>query len=173
MVEKYTNEKETLYREMCLADRASFRLADGVVEFLDFLKSYNIPMTIATMSEWQNVEFYINEFGLGKWFDLEKIVYSDGKIAGKPSPEIYEIASQRLGLEPKDCIVIEDALSGIESAKGAGIGKIIAIASLESHAFYEKIPYLYQIIDNFDEIDKGLFDVVGSGVSNDVGEVHC
>ena len=113
--------------------------------------------TIATMSEWQNVEFYIKEFNLARWFDLDKIVYSNGKIKGKPDPEIYEIACRNLGLLPQDCIVIEDAVSGIESAHRANIGKIIAIASLESHELYKQFDYLYQIIDGFEEFDKLLF----------------
>lgn len=158
MVEKLANEKESLYREMCLKDKENFKLADGVEEFLDYLKENNIPRTIATMSEWQNVEFYIKEFNLAKWFDLDKIVYSNGKIKGKPAPDIYKIAAKNLELNPKDCVVIEDALSGIESAKNANIGKIIAIASLEDHSLYKPIKYLYQIIDNFDEIDKSIFD---------------
>ena len=157
MVKKLAYEKESLYRDQCLKSPEMFNLADGAVEFLDWLKANNIPMTIATMSEWQNVEFYIKEFKLERWFDLDKIVYSDGKIKGKPDPEIYQIAAQKLNLEPKDCVVIEDAVSGIESAHRAGIGKIIAIASLESHELYEQFDYLYQIIDGFDEIDKRIF----------------
>ena len=67
-------------------DMDKFKLAPGAVEFLDYLKENNIPRTIATMSEWDNVEFYIKEFKLEKWFDLDKIVYSDGTIPGKPAP---------------------------------------------------------------------------------------
>ncbi len=158
MVTKLAYEKESLYRKQCLQSPETFKLASGAVEFLNWLKSNNIPMTIATMSEWQNVEFYIKEFNLAQWFDLDKIVYSNGKIKGKPDPEIYQIASKNIGLSPKDCIVIEDALSGLESAHRAGIGKIIAIASLESHDLYEPFDYIYQIIDNFDEIDKNIFE---------------
>ena len=64
MVEKYGKEKEAVYRERCLLDKENFKLAPGAVEFLDFLKEKNIPRTIATMSEWDNVEFYIKEFYL-------------------------------------------------------------------------------------------------------------
>ena len=66
-------------------------------------------------------------FNLEKWFNIEKIVYSDGKIKGKPHPEIYEIACKNIGVTPQECVVIEDAISGIESAHNAKIGKIIAI----------------------------------------------
>ena len=157
VVEKLAYEKESLYREQCLKDKEHFKLASGAVEFLDWLTENDVPRTIATMSEWQNVEFYIKEFNLARWFDLDKIVYSNGKIKGKPDPEIYQIACRNLSLPPEDCIVVEDAVSGIESAHRAGIGKIIAIASLESHELYKQFDYLYQIVDRFEEIDKSLF----------------
>ncbi len=158
MVEKYAKEKESLYRKRCLLDRESFKLAPGAVDFLDFLKENDIPRTIATMSEWDNVEFYIKEFNLAKWFDLDKIVYSNGKIPGKPAPDIFLIAAERLGLEPRDCVVVEDAIAGIKSAQSAGIGKILAIASLEPIEFYKKIDCVDTIIKNFDELDRAIFD---------------
>ncbi len=158
LVLKYAKEKEAMYRQMCYQDKEHFVLAPNAEKFLDFLKEKNIPMTIATMSEWDNVAFYIKEFQLAKWFDLDKIVYSNGKIAGKPASDIYEIAASNLNLAPKDCIVVEDALSGIEAAQKAGIGKIIAIASVESDSLYTSIPCVSQVIHNYDEIDRNLFN---------------
>ena len=157
IVEKYSKEKEAVYRKRCLLKPEQFKLAPGAVEFLDYLKNNNIPMTIATMSEWDNVEFYIKEFHLEKWFDLEKIVYSDGTIPGKPAPDIFLIAAKKLDLSPKDCIVVEDAIAGINSAKSAGIGKIFAIASLEPIEFYQNISRIEKIIKNFDEFDRTIF----------------
>ena len=157
MVEKYGKENESVYRQRCLLDKENFKLAPGAIEFLDYLKSNNIPMTIATMSEWDNVEFYIKEFKLEKWFDIDKIVYSDGTIPGKPAPDIFIIAAERIGIAPKDCVVVEDAIAGIKSAQGAGIGKIIAIASLEPIEFYKSINGIDGIIKNFDEFDRNLF----------------
>lgn len=154
LVESLANEKESMYREMCLRDKENFKLAPGAEDFLNFLKENNIPRTIATMSEWQNVEFYIKEFNLEKWFDIDKIVYSNGKIPGKPAPDIYLIAAKNINKNPQDCIVIEDAISGINAAKSANIGHIIAIASIEEDNLYKSIPYIEQIIHNFNEIDK-------------------
>ena len=159
MVEKYAYEKESLYRKRCLSDPKNFKLAPGAEEFLDFLKENNIPRTIATMSERDNVEFYIKEFHLENWFDIDKIVYSDGTIPGKPAPDIFMIAAEKIGFNPKDCVVVEDAIAGINSAKSAGIGKIIAIASLEPIGFYEKIDGLDGIIKNFDEFDRTMFKI--------------
>lgn len=158
MVEKYGKEKESVYRKRCLLDKENFKLAPGAIEFLDYLKSNNIPMTIATMSEWDNVEFYIKEFQLEKWFDIDKIVYSDGTIPGKPAPDIFLLAADKIGLKPKDCVVVEDAIAGIRSAQGAGIGKIIAIASLEPIEFYKSIAGLDGIITNFNQFDRNIFN---------------
>ena len=157
MVEKYGKEKEALYRKRCLLDPENFKLAPGAIEFLDYLKEKNIPRTIATMSEWDNVEFYIKEFHLENWFDLDKIVYSDGTIPGKPAPDIFQIAAKKINLQPKDCVVVEDAIAGIRSAQEAGIGKVIAIASLEPIEFYKKIDGIETIIKDFYEFDKNIF----------------
>ena len=156
MVEKYGKEKEALYRKRCLLEPEKFKLAPGAIELLDFLKENNIPRTIATMSEWDNVEFYIKEFHLEEWFDIEKIVYSDGTIPGKPAPDIFQIAAEKINLQPSDCLVFEDAIAGINSASNAGIGKIIAVASLEPISFYQKMSNVNAIIKDFYEFDKNI-----------------
>lgn len=161
LVEKLGKEKEAVYRDMCRKDMKNTHLAPGAVEFLDYLKENNIPRTIATMSEKDNVDFYIETFNLEKWFDIDKIVYADGTLPGKPAPDIYIKASKMLNLEPKDCIVVEDALSGLEAGYRAGAGMIIAMASMESDELYKKIPYVDRVIHDFGEIGK-LFNVVKS-----------
>ncbi len=159
MVKKIGDEKEELYRQMSLKNKENLHLAKGAVEFLDFLKKNDIPRTIATMSDKNNVDFYFETFNLSKWFDIENVVYADGIVPSKPAPDIYQIAANNLKLKPQDCIVIEDALSGIESANAAGIGKIIAICSEESPELYEKIPCVSGIINDFDEIDRTIFEI--------------
>ena len=138
MVEELAKEKEAVYREMCRQDYKNTVLAPGAVDFLNLLKEENIPRTIATMSEKDNVDFYIEEFQLEKWFDIDKIIYADGTIPGKPAPHIYSKAEQQLELTPQD------------------IGKIIAMASMESAELYKNIPAVSQIIKNFNEIDRNI-----------------
>jgi beta-phosphoglucomutase-like phosphatase (HAD superfamily) len=147
--QKCSIEKELIYLEMCKADPLNTKLAAGVEEFLDYICDKQIPHTIATMSEKINVDFYLEAFNLQKWFDKEKIVYSNGKIPGKPAPDIYLIAAKNIGIEPKDCVVFEDALSGINAAKAANIGKIIAVASKEPIDFYKKIDCVSEVITDF------------------------
>ena len=153
LVEKCQNEKEAVYREMCRKDKENFVLAKGVEKFLDYLKENNIHRTIATMSEGNNVKFFIEGFKLAKWFDVDKIVYDNEKIKGKPAPDIYLIAAKNLNLKPEDCIVVEDAVSGIESARAAGIGHIVAIESMETRELYETIPAVSEIIADVDDFD--------------------
>ncbi len=159
MLEKFAKEKEAVYRDMCRKDYEHTVLAPGAIDFLNYLKENNIPRTIATMSEKDNVDFYIEEFQLAKWFDIKKIVYDDGTIPGKPAPDIYIKAANILNLKPEECVVVEDAVSGIEAARAAGIGKIIAMASMESADFYKSIPAVTQIIKNFSEINKNILEI--------------
>ena len=159
LVDKYAKEKEAVYRKRCKLNPEEFKLAPGAVELLEYLKENNIPRTIATMSEWDNVEFYIKEFHLEKWFNIDNIVYSDGTIPGKPAPDIFLIAADKIGLKPQECVVVEDAIAGIKSASNAHIGKIIAIASLEPLEFYKPMKEVHQIITNFYEFDKSLIEL--------------
>ena len=156
MVEKYGKEKEALYRKRCLLNKDEFKLAPGAIDFLDYLKENNIPRAIATMSEWDNVEFYIKEFKLEKWFTLDNIIFSNGKIKGKPAPDIFLIAAKKLNLKPEECIIFEDAIAGINAAKSAGAGKIVVVDSIEPIDFYKNIDGIHSIIKNFAEFDKSL-----------------
>lgn len=154
LVDALGKEKEALYRDMCRKDAENTVLAPYAEDFLDWLKENNIQRTIATMSEKDNVDFYIEEFNLARWFDIDKIVYSDGTLPGKPAPDIYLLAAEKLGLRPEECVVVEDAVSGIEAARAANIGKIAAIASMESPDLYKKIPAVDMIIKDFKDFDK-------------------
>ena len=121
-------QKEQLYRKFCLKS-PEFRLADGLPEFLDSLQQKQIPVTIATASAKKNIEFFFEHLPLSRWFDREHIVYNDGTFPGKPAPDIFLKAVKILHCSPVECIVFEDAKSGIQAAKNAGIGEIIGVSS--------------------------------------------
>lgn len=129
-IEDLEEEKEVIYRDLCLKS-ADFRLADGLPLFLDRLKQLDFPITIATASGWNNVQFFFDHLGLDRWFNLQNVVYNDGTIPGKPEPDLYLLAAERLGVDIHGCAVFEDAQSGIEAAKRAGAGKIIQAASMK------------------------------------------
>ena len=65
-------------------------------------------------------------------------------------------AAETLGLEPKNCIVFEDAVSGLRAAAAAGAGKVIAVAPEERREAFERMPEVYEVIPNFHEFDRLL-----------------
>ena len=148
-VDEMGEEKESIYRKLCLEDKDNFKLVNGVEDLLDYLKENKIPFTIATASGRKNLEFYFEKLNLCKWFDFEKVVYNDGTIKGKPNPDIYLKAAKTINVEPKNCIVIEDAKSGIEAAERAGIGKIIAMASTSEPEYFNDIKSVSKVITDF------------------------
>lgn len=155
--EKWSEGKEIIYRQMCKDDKQNFHLAPGLIDLLDYLKANNIAMGIASMAGEGNINFYIENFNLLKWFDKKNIVFDDGKIPGKPDPAIYLMAAKQINIEPKNCVVVEDSIHGIESAKRAGVGMIISLGhEKDFNELVEKYG-IYANINNFSELDRTIF----------------
>ena len=147
-----TQKKETNYRSIAIS-KPNFKLSPGTVELFDFLKANRIIFTIATSSEKTNVDFFFKNLPLGNWFDINKIVYDNGELPGKPAPDIYLKAAKTIELIPGKCIVVEDAISGIKSAHNAGIGKIIALGSEGKNKKFEQVnDSINRIITRLDQI---------------------
>lgn len=160
----YSDGKEAMYRELCLEDRESFHLADGAEMFLDELKRRGVPMAIATSSNKTNSDFYIREFRMDRWFDVNTFVYNDGSFRSKPHPDIYLKAAESIGLAPQECIIFEDMPSGIESAKAAGAGRIIAVASALDRDFLAGINGVDAVIDDYTSALRILDDLITKDV---------
>lgn len=126
----FEEEKEVIYRRLCLDCPEKLHLANGLPAFLDMLAKGKIPMTIATAAGWNNVQFFFEQFGLERWFDKNKVVFNDGKLPGKPEPDVYLQAAKNIQVQIQDCMVFEDARFGIEAARRAGVGMIIGITSM-------------------------------------------
>lgn len=148
-IEQIAEEKEVTYRELCLKDKDRFKLAEGLEEFLDYLKKNNIPCTIATASGIKNVRFFFEHLNLAKWFDINKVVYDDGTIKGKPEPEIYLRAAEKIKIPIKECMVFEDAKSGIIAADRAGACKVIGVCSSICKKDMSGINGVDKIIENY------------------------
>jgi HAD superfamily hydrolase (TIGR01509 family) len=121
--------KESFYRELCLVNPRRLALSPGARDLLETLARSNIPRTIATSSEIANLNFFIEHLRLDRWFDVAKIVYDDGVRPGKPAPDSYLAAAENIGVAPSECVVVEDAVSGLAAAYAAGIGYIVAIGA--------------------------------------------
>lgn len=125
--EEFNRKKVGIYFEFCLADREVFRLVDGVADMLDYLKEKGIPYAIATGSDKGEVDFFFEHLGLGRWFSEQNMVYTNGTFNGKPEPDCYLLAAEKIGLSASDCIVFEDGTSGIRAATRAGAAGIVAV----------------------------------------------
>jgi beta-phosphoglucomutase-like phosphatase (HAD superfamily) len=147
-----SEQKEIIYRELCLAQEDSFELSPGAKGLLDDLAGSGIPRTIATASGKENLDFFFEHLTLSRWFDHQCVVYDDGTRPGKPAPDIYLQAAQMLGLNPSDCVVVEDSLSGIQAAFAAWIGYIIALESTEEPDFLSEKDGFDQVIENLAQI---------------------
>ncbi len=117
-------EKEAIYREI-YAD--TIKPVDGLIEMLRELKALGVKCAVGSSGCRENVEFVVEKCGLREFF--EGYVYSDLVTRCKPDPEIYLTAAKQLGLDPSECLVFEDALVGIESARRAGVAKVIALTT--------------------------------------------
>lgn len=152
-VELLSAKKEQIYRRLCLEDAENLRLIDGLEALLDRLQEKGILFTIATGSCADNVDFYFAHLHLGKWFDRQRVVYDDGTIPGKPNPEIYLRACEVLGVAPEDCAVVEDSLVGIQAARDAGVGRVVAISTSNTPEVLSKLAEVDQIISDFNEFE--------------------
>ncbi|MGM9904526.1 MAG: HAD family hydrolase [Enterococcus sp.] len=126
-IARLSYEKEAYYRSLCQQHPEQLVLTKGLEETLDLLKYQAVPFTIATATVKENVVFYFDVFHLARWFDLNQVVFDDGSFPGKPQPDIFIKTAAKLHLKPQDCLVIEDAYSGLLAARRAEIGRIIAI----------------------------------------------
>ena len=67
----------------------------------------------------ENIRLVLKELDIEKYFTA--IVYGKEVTEGKPSPQVFLLAAERVGAEPRNCIVIEDSVAGVTAAKKAGM----------------------------------------------------
>ena len=130
--------KEEIYREM-LGTRIEQSLVPGLRAFLDLYRG--IPMALATNAEPQNVDFVLDQAGLRSYFGV--IVDGHQVHRPKPDPEIYLLAASLLGIDPANCIVLEDSHTGVAAAQSAGM-RVVGIGTT-----YVNLPGTDIMADNF------------------------
>ncbi len=152
MYEQLAEEKENIYRRLCMADKDNLKLAPGLEKFLDYLTEFNIPRTIATTAPMSNVMFYFETFDLYRWFDTDKLVFHDKRLRDKPYPDQYLVACKMINKEPSKCMVFEDSESGIKSATAAGIKYIVAVTGDNPNLKVEEYDTVKVDIMDYDEL---------------------
>lgn len=153
---RYSLKKEAMYRDMCIAQPASFHLVEGADKFMDALVEKHIPFTIASASIKENIDFFVESFHLDTWLDPASIVYDDGTFATKV--EMFQEAASRLHTDIQECVIVEDSVSGIQFAHACGAGEIVAIQPVDKEVDYLKqFPFVKTILHDFNHFPWEIF----------------
>jgi beta-phosphoglucomutase family hydrolase len=115
-IDAIVREKEETFRRVI---GQNIRPLPGVMELIKALKQQGFRMAIASSTPMENIRLITGSLGINNCF--QSIVTGQDVTEGKPSPQSFLLAAQRLGVEPKNCIVIEDAVAGVAAAKRASM----------------------------------------------------
>ena len=137
--EVFANEKNKLYKFL-LEEMSEKDLDIKVKSSLDALKIKGYKLAIGSSSK--NAKLILKKLGLEDFFDV--IVDGNDIKYSKPNKEVFEKAGIKLGLEASDCLVVEDAVSGVEAAKNAKM----AVAGIGAAAELENLDYVLTSFDN-------------------------
>jgi beta-phosphoglucomutase family hydrolase len=142
-IQRISEKKEAIYRQVF---RPYLRAIAGLPGFLEQARLLHIPVALATSAGKTNIEYTLSGTGLKPYFDV--LVGGEEVTQGKPDPEIFLVAAQRLGIPPQRCLVFEDALLGVEAACRAGM-KAIAITTTIPAKDFEGLCPVVEIAGDF------------------------
>lgn len=113
--QRLSERKEAYFRDSV---RGNTRALPGALEWLERFHALGIRQAIASSAPQQNIDVHLDELGIRPW--LEAAV-SGELLPGKPDPAVFLRAAELLAVPPADCLVIEDAVQGVEAAKRGGM----------------------------------------------------
>jgi beta-phosphoglucomutase len=119
-IERISNAKEELYRQLVRTEGVT--ALPGVASWLYRLHEQGWLQAIASAAPRANIEIVCDALFASHLF--QGIVSADDVVKGKPDPEVYLIAAARVGASADKCIVVEDAVAGVEGARRAGMRSI-------------------------------------------------
>lgn len=118
------DRKEALYRE--ILKESGIEALPGVTELLKNFKAAGIPCAVGSSTSRLNLDTVIGMLGFGDYF--QEIVSADDVTQGKPHPEVFLKAAEKLNRSPECCLVFEDAHVGIEAGLAGGM-KVVGVAT--------------------------------------------
>lgn len=95
----------------------------GLPEVLDWVQSHHIPYAVASSTYCKLAEAKLVSAGIREYFDV--MVTGDEVVNGKPAPDLFLKAAEKLGIQPGNCLVLEDSQAGIQAAHAAGMHSIL------------------------------------------------
>lgn len=142
-IDKLAEEKEQIYRSIC---EKHIQPLNGLISFLEELKKYRFGIALATGGPLSNVKFVMDKLKAEHLFDV--YVYDSMVKRGKPDPELFLKAAELLGVDPRNCVVFEDSVHGIEAARRASMLPI----GINTSGYREKLKNATLVLDDFSEI---------------------
>lgn len=143
-IEEYGREKEQIFRDIF---NPKDHIVKGILQFLDSLRDSDIPMSIATSAPIENANYILSHLSITDYFTT--ILASSHVTNGKPDPEIYLKTAKALDKDPKNCVVIEDSVSGVKAGLNAG-AKVVGVTTTHTT---EELRDCDLIIDDFDGLN--------------------
>ena len=113
------HELDLKRQEEIMADLAGEGVMNGVISLLDQLKDQGIRRAVVSSSSHHWVDGWLEKLNFADHF--ESVICRGDAPRIKPAPDLYLEAAKRLAIQPSDCLVIEDSLNGVKSAKAAGM----------------------------------------------------
>jgi beta-phosphoglucomutase family hydrolase len=119
------NRKNDVFREVIQQEGVSFY--DGTISFINDLKAEKIQMGVASSSK--NCRFILESVGLASEFEtiVDGVVSHEMGLNGKPEPDIFTTAAKNMSLEPANCVVVEDAISGVQAGRAGKFGLVLGV----------------------------------------------
>ena len=116
VIDAISRDKERKFRNTV---RQNIKPLPGVIELIKSLAPHGFKLALASSAPIENIKLLTKSLVIDNCFHA--VVSGSDVTEGKPSPQVFLLAAQRLGVEPRNCVVIEDAIAGITAAKRAGM----------------------------------------------------
>lgn len=142
-IRAWDDRKEALYRDII---RDNFPAIDGAVELLDALHHAGFRLGVGSSGPPENIQLTLECLERADLFDA--VVTRIDVTRGKPDPQVFLVAGERLGAKPEQCVVVEDAPAGIEAANRAGMASV----ALTGTATREELAHAKLIVDSLREL---------------------
>ena len=123
-IRELDEQKEALYRELV---RDAFPAMEGARELIDALHAAGLALAVGSSGPPENVDLALRRLGRPALFAAR--VSGHDVTRGKPDPQVFLLAAERLGLEPRRCAVIEDAPDGVRAARRAGMAAVALVST--------------------------------------------
>ena len=115
-IDRLAERKEELYRELLSREATSL---PGATDLMAALRGAGYRQALGSSAPRQNIELVVQLLDISRYLDAE--VSGEEVARGKPAPDIYLEAAHRCGIIPAHCLVIEDAVAGIDAAHAASM----------------------------------------------------